>query len=124
MDVITTYLEYIVQKVETNEVIPYICCSYFKTFEDAKLALHNFCDQVTGPETVDYALGLVKAMSSDMIDIGCGKYASVASCNQHLPEAMKKFSELSTPLEKVPKWDYSPVVPSVKILKRLDLSVN
>ncbi|KAI1288468.1 hypothetical protein HDE_09330 [Halotydeus destructor] len=118
MDLVTTYMDYIHENVTLDEIIPYICCSYFKVFEDAKHDLKQFCQ---GEDTVDFFLNQVRSLSSDMIDIGCGKYATVQSCEDNLPQAMKVFSDLGTPLSKVQPKDYSPVVPAIKIIKRLDL---
>lgn len=123
VDIITNYIEYIADNVTTEEIIPYGCCAFFKVFEEAKRELHTYCDKLTGPDTVDYVLGLIKTMTSDMIELGCGKYSSVVNCNLHLPAAMKIYVELVTPMEKVPRRTYSPVVPSVRILKRLDVSI-
>lgn len=120
MDMITMYIEYIADNVTDSEVIPYMCCSYFKVYQDAERDLHGYCDKLTGPETVDYIMGMVKSMSADMIDMGCGRYASVKSCEANFAHGMKIMKEMVTPISKVKPRQYSPIVPSVRVLKRLD----
>lgn len=120
MDMITMYIDHIAHNVSDSEMIPFMCCSYFKVFEEAERDLHNYCDNVTGPETVEYIMGMVKATSADMIDLGCGKYSSVANCKVNLKQGMKLMEEMATPRSKIRNYGYSPVVPSVKVLQRLD----
>lgn len=120
MDMITMYIDYIAKNVSDSQVIPFMCCSYFKVYEDAERDLHSYCDSVTGPETVDYILGMVKATSADMIDMGCGRYSSVKNCKTHFSDGMKIMDEMITPKSKIKKMEYSPVVPSVRVLQRLD----
>lgn len=120
MDIITTYIEFIADNVTDNEVIPYMCCSYFKVYEDAERDLHGLCDKLTGPDTAEYIMGMVKSMSADMIDMGCGRYNSVKNCNTNFADGMKVMKDMISPPNEIKKWGYSPIVPSIRMLKRLD----
>ena len=119
MHMVTGYLEYIERNVTTNDIIPWACCAYFKFSEEAEKQLHNYCDDVTGPQTAKFVMDLTKSFTYDLIDIGCGKYTTTAQCKQSLPEAMKVYEELGD-ISKVVAKDYSPVVPAIKIVKRMD----
>jgi len=119
LHMITGYLEYIERNVTANEIIPWSCCAYFKVSQEAEKQLHNYCDAVTGPDTPKFVMDLLKSFTYDLIDIGCGKYTTTEQCNTLLPEAMRVYEELGDVTKVVPK-DYSPVVPAIGIIKRMD----
>lgn len=120
MDMITTYLDYIASNVTTDEILPYGCCAYFSVFEDAVKDLHRLCDPITGPETAEWTMNLVRTITYDMIDLGCGKYSSTQACLTHQPQAMRVFTDMSTPRSKIKPQPYTPIVPALAIIKRLD----
>ncbi|KAI1306058.1 hypothetical protein HDE_01243 [Halotydeus destructor] len=116
MDTVTVFVEHVEAKVDSHQMIPWICCAYFTIYEQAKEQLYNLCPQ---PKTVDFFLNIVKSVATDLVDIGCGQYSTPTSCRKHLPEAMAVFDKLSDPT-KLRSPGYSPVIPLVSIMKKLD----
>ncbi|KAI1306057.1 hypothetical protein HDE_01242 [Halotydeus destructor] len=118
LDIVTNFVDHVAANVSTNDIIPNMCCAYFTAFDKTFREFNRICSR---PEAVDFFVGLVKTVASDFLDMGCGRYSSPQSCYAHLPEAMAIFDRIAKPGNLKRSPGYSPMVPLVKIMQRLDL---
>lgn len=118
LDKLVTYMDFAVANTSDTHIIPYTCCSYFKVFEEAQTVLTKTCVPITGPETVEYVLGLINTIAAEPIELGCGRYDSVRNCKQNLPEAMEVYERLP-----VVSKGYSIIIPLLGLFERLDASL-
>lgn len=114
-NLITTLSDYVVENVKADDVVPWACCAWFSTFEKIETEFHSMCDAKTGPATTDFFMSLIKAVSSEAVDIACGKYSSRDLCDYHFKPGMQILDSLP-----IPQKNYSMVVPIVGIIKLLD----
>jgi len=112
---LTVLGDFVVKNVKADDVVPWACCAWFTTFESVEASMHAMCDSRTGPATATYFMSLVRAVTSDAVDIACGKFSSRDLCNFHFKSGMKVLDSLP-----VPQLNYSVVVPLVGMIKLLD----
>jgi hypothetical protein len=138
VDRITMTLEYIAKNVtDDNRILPYMCCAFYTFYRQTKIIVDNMCLNKTGPETSHFIINIIKAVVTDALDLGCGKFGSYKKCQDNLPEGVQVFNDIfstsinfshhhhihdqtnETMFEKSAE-KYSPVIPMIAISKRLD----
>lgn len=136
-------MKHIAYNVSKDMKIPYICCTYFMNYETIKQTVSDLCSNTTGPETLDYVVGLFNKVVSEVssvlnccgvitkcmcvnstnvqaIDLGCGKYNSVHACRRMLPQGVTDLENLVTPASKVKPQKETFLIPLIDITRSLD----
>jgi hypothetical protein len=124
VDKITHTLQYIEKNTTDVQIIPYMCCAFYTFYHETQIIVDNMCLNVTGAETSEFVINIIKAAVTDALDLGCGQYGSYKKCTENLPEGVQIYTQIfqqnaymNSTLD-VPT--FSPVIPMIAIAKRLD----
>ena len=145
IDRITMTLEYIQFNVTNdNDILPYMCCAFYTFYRQTRVIVDNMCMNTTGPETSTFIINIIKAIVTDALDLGCGRFGSYKKCQENLPQGVQVFNDIFSlnhtghaidnnqhhshddkqkgPIDVVvsSQAKYSPVIPMIAISKRLD----
>ena len=135
VDRITLTLEYIAKNVtDDNQILPYMCCAFYTFYQQTQIIVDGLCLNTTGPDTSQFVINLIKAVVTDALDLGCGKFGSYKKCQENLPQGIQVFNSIFTQDSSshhshadnsetsvmVSQPNYSPVIPMIAISKRLD----
>jgi hypothetical protein len=114
-------MEYISIHVPVNEILPHMCCAAHKIATEAEKMLKVLCASKTGDFSRSYVTQLIRSMSGETLDLGCGRYANLDSCQIIMPEYMNLIQRNWNIVERnKTKFAYSPMVPLLNVMKRLD----
>ncbi|KAI1306055.1 hypothetical protein HDE_01240 [Halotydeus destructor] len=117
LDLVTNLADHVARNVTSNEMIPNLCCIYFTVYDRAIKEMSQICGR---PAAIEFFIGIIKSVATDLVDIGCGKLSTPQSCYANLPKAMALFDRMSRPENVKRSPGYSPMVPLVKIMHKLD----
>lgn len=87
-------------------------------YDIVKKTVSELCMKTTGPETLDYVVGLFNRVVSEAIDLGCGKYNSVQQCRKMMPDGVDVLEQLVKPPIRPQNGTF--LVPLIEITRALD----
>lgn len=116
---LTLTLDYSATEVPKSEIITYACCSLHRTYNEVPQAMANICaPKATPADTVKFFQSLIRRSVGDILDVGCGKYASLEYCDANFKTGMTNIrSHLAKGL---PLPNESFIVPLIKFTKKID----
>ncbi|KAI1305793.1 hypothetical protein HDE_01357 [Halotydeus destructor] len=117
----TVMLNYVATNVSSEEVIPWTCCAYFKAYEKIERQIKNNCAPMPTPQsTIDFFITGWKKSVSEAIDLACGQYSSLQSCEQRLPKATNVFKSLIPNDLPVGRQSTTFLTPMIRIAHKMD----
>jgi len=106
-----------------DDVIPNLCCGYYKVLDQAEVGLDRECLAKQGPATTKYFINLVKTVISDAADLLCGGYSSTQVCASKAPEIAAVFDQMLV-FDGSVIPDMTPIVPAFEVISKMDAATN
>lgn len=101
--------------IEKDKKLPWVCCGYQYTGNATTTDLARDC----GQQTLDYTNGIMRSLFSDVMDLTCGKFNSIAACKEQLPESFAKYSEIAAQKDLRPQSSlWKPLLKITRSLER------
>ena len=120
-DRITTGLTYIADLKTVNDMIPALCCSISYVSQEGLKIATDACRNKTGPETGKFIVDITYSALADAVEIMCNGYSSPSECQAKVPVLMTDMKQV---LDRPTRHDYSPLIPMLKFLNRMDKEIN
>ena len=73
------------------------------------------------PDTPRFAMNMISSLLSDSLDLLCGKYPTVESCEQQHPLLMKGIDMAMLDHR---RFNFTAVIPLLDIIQKLDGKIN
>lgn len=116
---LTLTLDYSAEEVPRAEIITYACCSLHRTYSEVPQAMANICaPKVTPADTVKFFQSLIRRSVGDILDVGCGRYASLEYCDANFKTGMKNIRNHLSKAKTLPSESF--IVPLIKFSKKID----
>ena len=106
-------LDYIVEQSDLNNMMSKLCCTYQHTMSFVDADTRPWC-----PKGASFVEKIVSGIFGDAIDLGCGQFSNMNSCLKKFPDMMETFAQ--TFENYTERHDYSPLIPALRILNKLD----
>ena len=102
---------------KVDDIIPAACCGQRVFVRKSMDRINQICSPRTGLNTGEFLSLMLNSMLGDVVDMICGKFPDDASCEKQIP---RLFNETVTSIDDFQMRNHSYILPSVKMLKRLD----
>lgn len=104
-----------------DDIIPATCCGTKIVLEQGVMDLARICNGKGRTDTPQFVMGLVSSVLAEALDIMCAKWPTVSSCHIQRPDLV---AGMVTAMTNYTKYDFSPVRPLLKIINKLDSTIN
>lgn len=121
MDKVIILLNFIAEEVDGNheDLLTASCCAGHYLLDCFMSRISQACKHLEGHDSGPYIVEKINSMVAGTFDIACSKHPSLAQCDKDHGELMKKFREKLTPEDKIQQQAMSPLIPLIKIAKKL-----
>lgn len=121
---ITSLVNYLSNITDIDNMIPGLCCGYQLIVLNARKTLERLCSQQgVGSSGPDYFLGLVQAAMSDAIDMMCGSYSNMETCEKKKPLLVQEIKTFQNSTDSA-VYNYTMVIPFLRVIDRIDRETN
>lgn len=119
----TALVETVLNLPDMDDIIPGICCGYYDIYKEAKNLLSKLCNQGgPGQKGTDYFIGLFHSAMQDAIDIMCGAYPNIETCEKKVPRLVRTL-RVNVFNDSV-SYDHTILVPFIGVIVRIDEDKN
>ncbi|XP_074602562.1 uncharacterized protein LOC141856193 [Brevipalpus obovatus] len=121
MDKVIILLNFIAEEVDGSHenLLTASCCAGHYLLDCFMSRISQACKHLEGHDSGPYIVEKINSMVAGTFDIACSKYPSLAQCDKDHSELMKNFREKLTPEDKIERQSMSPLIPLIKIAKKL-----
>lgn len=101
-------------------MIPYLCCIYHYSGARIKRKTDELCRKKGIRDAESYLFAnMLDGILSESIDLMCGKYSSVASCEKELADAIPRLKAI-VDANTLPTINHSMIVAMDNLVRQLD----
>lgn len=109
--------------VHVEALIGSACCAFQVLAKDSKEMVGKLCNPLTGMQTGEFVVNLVRSFMNSALDISCGKHKSIEVCTELMAQEVALYKQLM--MQGMRKeFPFSPITPMIQILNILDTQVN
>lgn len=121
-DIVAAQADYVSHQPNTSQLLPQMCCGFAKSFKDVEKTYEEMCLPKNKPEAVQYAVSLVAAVATEVVDLGCGRFNKIEHCTKQFPALFEEFDRLWKQSEV--SYHLTPLIPLLRIVERIDQDTN
>lgn len=115
-------IQYVIANATDKELIPGMCCAANEMVVQGTKDIDQICNKITRRETGTFLINAAMDSIRDALDLTCGKYATVADCEEKAPELTGKIKEVIS--RNQPYYNHSHLVSLITFVHRMDEEVN
>lgn len=117
---ITSAIEYVSGLDDLDEMIPGLCCGIHEVLKMGSDVVDKMCSNQTGQQTTQYFMGMLSSALSDSLDLVCGSYDSISTCQRKKPQVLES---LRVKLAEDVSFNYTAIIPMMQVIKKLDSDI-
>ncbi|XP_015789316.1 uncharacterized protein LOC107366250 [Tetranychus urticae] len=110
-------IDYISANVHDDDLLSTLCCTFHLIYNQTIDLVRHHCSK-SPDSTVRLIRTIVDNIAKDVLDLGCGKWPSLDSCDSQIPQIMEKLRSINPP-EKTELAKRFLIGPVVSIASRL-----
>lgn len=120
-NIIVSFMDYVSKVEDLDEAIPSLCCGSKSLLLKAEDQLEKTCSSVRQKGSGKWMANITYSLLQDALDMMCGSYDTLEVCNSKVPQLMTK---IDASLDPEANFNYTMIVPLVRLVKRLDGQLN
>lgn len=116
-------LEYLSANItgSREDVLSASCCGAHLGLDCMVVTAKKVCNKKTKSNTDEYFSQQIDVVLSDVTELTCSDYATMAACEKKKAKFMKSLREVITPDSRVKKAKSSPLIPMIGLIDKIKL---
>lgn len=119
---ITIVAEYATSQEASDDMIPSLCCGLIILLDSIEEEGTKLCNHITGLETGKWYRALIEEALGDAIDLMCGQYQKLETCQEKYPEKVVEMTGVVA--SNSPIYNHTAFPSLLKFIAKMDSQVN